>query len=224
MLPYCSCALTIALLRGLGCGVTVPWCIPWGARPPPHWTVLLLQLSASLSLQQWEQEVQSFHCWCRVETHAMGKDWLQTQALFGPNTGQCPVHSVRAGLLTAAWHPPVHGDFLLLRNASSLGEILLRKVAWMEYYKKDVYSNLKYAQIIHRGSNHPFSLPPRKKCKSHLLNKAGSEDDKILTFLKCYWRKNVTSMHNCITLLSVIFYQSKKCYTWIWGQTCLIRF
>lgn len=139
-------------------------------------------------------------------------------------SGQCPVHCFRAGLLTTAWHPPVRGDFLMLRNAFSLREILLRKDAWMEYYKKDVYSYLKYAQIIHRGSNHPFSLPPRKRCKSHLLNKAGSEDDKILTFLKCYWRKNVTSMHNCITLLPVIFYQSKKCYTWIWGQTCLIRF
>lgn len=31
----------------------------------------------------------------------------------------------------------------------------------LQYYKKDVYSNLKYAQIIHRGSNDSFSLPPR---------------------------------------------------------------
>lgn len=40
-------------------------------------------------------------------------------------------------------------------------ETLLRKDAWVYYYKKDVYSNLKYAQIIHRGSDHSFSLPPR---------------------------------------------------------------
>lgn len=206
------------------------------------WAVVWPLLGASPEVQSLLHTEQSFscnfqlHCPCssgnrRYSSFTADVGWRPMQwERIGWNlrpclvSGQCPVHSVRVGLFTTAWHPPVHEHFLLLRNASSLGEILLRKVAWMEYYKKDVYSNLKYAQIIHRGSNHPFSLPPRKKCKSHLLNKAGSEDDKILTFLKCYWRRNVTSMHNCITLLSVIFYQSKKCYTWIWGQTCLIRF
>lgn len=70
---------------------------------------------------------------------------------------------IMAGLLATVPHSPTCMYFLLLlfKNTFSPKEILLRKDDWIYYYKKDVYSKLNYAQIIHWGSNHSFSLPPR---------------------------------------------------------------